>query len=96
MAKLNETYELMVIFSVKDGEEKVKELVERFKTMITENGTLENVDEGGKRRLAYEIDYQSEGYYTLYTFTSSPDFPKEIERVLNITDGVMRSLVTVK
>ncbi|MCC8042303.1 MAG: 30S ribosomal protein S6 [Oscillospiraceae bacterium] len=96
MAKLNETYELMVIFSVKDGEEKVKELVERFKTMITENGTLENVDEWGKRRLAYEIDYQSEGYYTLYTFTSSPDFPKEIERVLNITDGVMRSLVTVK
>lgn len=96
MAKLNETYELMVIFSVKDGEEKVKELVEKFKALIAENGTVESVNEWGKRRLAYDIDYQSEGYYTLYTFSSKPDFPKEIERILNITDGVLRSLVTVK
>ncbi len=96
MAKLNESYELMVIYSVKSGEDKVKELVEKFKGMIEANGTVESVDEWGKRKLAYDIDFQSEGYYTLYTFSSEPDFPKEIERVLSITDGVMRWLVTVK
>ncbi len=96
MAKLNENYETMVVFSLKQGEDGIKALTEKFKAMIEANGTLENVDEWGKRKLAYEINYESEGYYVLYTFTSAPDFPAELDRVLKITDGVMRSMITVK
>lgn len=96
MAKISEKYEAMVVFSVIAGEDNVKGLVEKFKTLIENNGTVEEVNEWGKRKLAYEIDDQTEGYYVLYTFESKPDFPAEFERVLKITDGVMRSMITVK
>jgi len=96
MAKLSAKYEAMVVFSINAGEENVKNLVEKFKTLIENNGTIEEVNEWGKRKLAYEIDDQTEGYYVLYTFESKPDFPAELERVLKITEGVMRSMVTVK
>ena len=96
MAKLNESYEAMVIYSLTNGEDAAKALIEKFKGMIEANGTLENVDEWGKKKLAYEIDDQAEGYYVLYTFNAKPEFPAEFERVLKITDGVMRCLVTVK
>lgn len=97
MAKLNGTYEAMVVFSLKNGEEAVTALVEKFKNLIEKNGTMtEEVNEWGKRRLAYEINYETEGYYVVYTFTSAPDFPAELGRILNITDGVLRSMVTVK
>ncbi|MBE6825377.1 MAG: 30S ribosomal protein S6 [Ruminococcus sp.] len=97
MAKLNETYEAMVVYSLKDGEEAAKALVEKFKNLIEKNGTLSaEVDEWGKRKLAYPINYETEGYYVVYTFTSKPDFPAEFGRVLNITDGVLRSMVTTK
>jgi len=97
MAKLNESYEAMVVFSLKNGEETVKELVEKFKGVIERHGTLtEEVNEWGKRKLAYPINYETEGYYVLYTFTSAPDFPAELNRRLNITDGVLRALVTTK
>ncbi len=96
MAKLNESYEAMVIYSLTNGEDAAKALIEKFKGMIEANGTLESVDEWGKKKLAYEIDDQAEGYYILYTFNAKPEFPAEFERVLKITDGVMRCLVTVK
>lgn len=96
MAKLNENYETMAVFSLKNGEDGVKALTEKFKTMIEANGALDSVNEWGKRKLAYEIDDQSEGYYVLYTFSCKPDFPAELDRVFKITDGVMRSLITVK
>ncbi|MBQ7046959.1 MAG: 30S ribosomal protein S6 [Oscillospiraceae bacterium] len=96
MAKLSAKYEVMVVYSLKNGEENVKTLVEKFKKLIEKNGTLEEVNEWGKRKLAYEINYETEGYYVLYTFESKPDFPAEFERVVNITDGVLRSMVTVK
>ncbi|MDE5564749.1 MAG: 30S ribosomal protein S6 [Oscillospiraceae bacterium] len=97
MAKLNETYEAMVVFSLKKDEEAIQALVAKFKDLIEKNGTLtEEVNEWGKRKLAYEINYEAEGYYVLYTFTSKPDFPAELNRVLNITDGVLRAMVTTK
>ena len=86
----------MVVFSIAAGEDKVKELIEKFKTLIANNGTVEEVNEWGKRKLAYEIDDQTEGYYVLYTFESKPDFPAELDRIAKITDGVMRSMITVK
>ena len=97
MAKLSETYEAMVVFSLKKDEDAIKALTEKFKNLIEKNGTLtEEVDEWGKRKLAYPINYETEGYYVLYSFTATPDFPAELNRRLNITDGVLRALVTTK
>ena len=97
MAKVNAKYEAMVVFSLAKGEDAVKELIEKFKAQIEENATLESVDESwGKRKLAYPINDELDGYYVIYTFESSPAYPAEFTRKLNITDGVLRSLVTVK
>jgi small subunit ribosomal protein S6 len=95
VAKLNAKYELMAVYSLTKGEDAVKELVEKFKSKIEASATLEDVNEWGKRKLAYPINDEPDGYYALYTFTATPDFPTELERVLNITDGVLRFLVTV-
>lgn len=95
MAKLNEKYEAVIVFSLKKDEEQIKALTEKFSELIKANGTLTNVDEWGKRKLAYEINYESEGYYVLYNFESKPDFPAELERIINITDGVIRSVVVL-
>lgn len=95
MAKLSEKYEAVIVFSLKKDEEQIKALVEKFSDLIKANGTLTNVDEWGKRKLAYEVNYESEGYYVLYNFESKPDFPAELERIINITDGVLRSVVVL-
>lgn len=89
-------YEAMLVFSVKESDEAATALVEKFKALIEKNGTVESVDEWGKRKLAYAIDYETEGYYALYNFSCEPEFPAELDRVLNITDGVLRSLIIKK
>ncbi len=89
-------YEAMMVFSVANGEEATNALIEKFKTLIAENGTMENVDDWGKRRLAYLIDDEAEGYYVIATFTAAPTFPAELDRVAKITDGVLRVMVTAK
>ena len=86
-------YEAVVVLSVKNGDEATQSLVAKFKALVEANGTLESVDEWGKRKLAYEIDDEAEGYYVLFNFESEPAFPAEFERITNITDGVLRSLV---
>lgn len=96
MAKLGEKYEAVVVFSLKNGEEAVQSLVAKFSDLIKQNAELVNVDEWGKRKLAYDINYETEGYYVVYSFDSKPDFPMEFERIINITDGVLRSLVTLR
>lgn len=95
MAKLAEKYEAIIVFSLKKNEEEIKALTAKFADLIKENGTLTNIDEWGKRKLAYDINYESEGYYVLYNFESKPDFPMELERIINITDGVLRSIVVL-
>ena len=94
MAKISQSYETVMVFSCKN-EEAIPALVEKFKSLIAENGTIDSVEEWGKRRLAYEIEDETEGYYVLYNFESTPDYPVEIERRLNINENVLRSLVTV-
>ncbi len=89
-------YETILVFSVNEGDEKAAELVEKFKALIEANGTLESVDEWGKRKLAYLINDEAEGYYALYNFESESAFPAELERIAKITDGVLRSLVVKK
>ncbi len=95
MAKITEKYEAIIVFSLKKDEEQIKALTAKFADLIKENGTLGEIEEWGKRKLAYEINYESEGYYVLYNFESKPDFPAELERVINITDGVLRSIVVL-
>ncbi len=96
MAKVGEKYEAVLVFSLKNGEEQVQALSAKFADLIKEHAELVNVDEWGKRKLAYEINYESEGFYVVYNFDSKPDFPDELERVINITDGVLRSIVTLR
>ena len=89
-------YELAMIFSVANGEEATTALVEKFKALIEANGTIENVDDWGKRRLAYLIDDEAEGHYVITTFESNADFPAELDRIAKITDGVLRTMVIKK
>ena len=89
-------YESTLIFSVVNGEEATTALVEKFKALIAENGTVENVDDWGKRRLAYPINDEVEGYYIVVTFTGAPSFPAELDRIVKITDGALRVMVTTK
>lgn len=96
MAKLQETYESLIILNTKLGEEGIAALNEKISALITKHATIDSVDEWGKRRLAYEIKDETEGYYVMYNFTSESSFPEELDRVLKITDGVLRALTTVK
>ena len=89
-------YEAAIIYSVAGGDDAVKALTEKFSALIAENGTIENVDDWGKRRLAYLINDEAEGYYVFTTFTAGPDFPAELERIAGITDGVLRVMVIKK
>ena len=92
----NNSYEAMMVFSVKNGEEGVPALIEKFKALIEKHATLKNVDEWGKRKLAYLINKESEGYYVLFDFESEAEFPAELDRIYKITEGVMRSMIIKK
>ena len=89
-------YERVMVISMKQGEEGIQAIVEKFKALIEKHATLLNVDEWGKRRLAYLINKESEGYYVLMNFESEAEFPAELDRVYKITDGVLRSLIIKK
>lgn len=93
MEKMKEAYESILIVSCKNGEEAIAEVVGKFKSMIESGATLDSVEEWGKRKLAYLINKESEGYYVLFNFTCDAEFPAELDRVYNITDGVLRSLI---
>lgn len=96
MAKTSEKYEVMYIINPNLSEDEIHEIVEKFKTLVEQNGTLDEMEEIGKRKLAYEINYLNEGYYVLVKFTSAPEFPAELDRILGINDGVIRSLITTR
>ena len=96
MAKASEKYEVMYIITPNFTEEETAATVEKFKALVEANGTLDELEEMGKRKLAYEINYLTEGYYVLMKFTSGPDFPAELDRILGITDGILRRLITLR
>lgn len=95
MAVIN-SYEAVIVVSLKLGEEAVTETVQKFKALIEKNATLESVDEWGKRRLAYPINKETEAYYVLFTFKSNSEFPAELDRITKITDGMLRSMIIKK
>ena len=94
MAKVSAKYEVLYIINPNLAEDETAALVEKFKAMVEAEGTLASVDEWGKRRLAYPINDMAEGYYVLMNFESKPELPAELERVMKITEGVMRCLTT--
>lgn len=89
-------YEAMMVFTTTLDEEATKSLIAKFTSLIEQNGTLESVDEWGKRKLAYPINDETEGYYVLANFESAADLPAELDRVFKITDGVLRTMIIAK
>lgn len=96
MTEIKRAYETVFVVDTTLGDDAVKGLVEKFKALIEKNATIDQIDEWGKKRLAYEIDYKTEGYYVLINFTSVPEFPAELERNYKITEGILRSIVILK
>ena len=96
MAKVSANYESVVVISTTLGEDGIKALVEKITSLISQNGTLDSVNEWGKRRLAYPINDETEGYYVLFNFTSVPSFPAELDRIYKITEGLLRTLIVAK
>ena len=94
--KLIYSYETIFIIDAALEEDAVAALKEKFTNLIAKNGTVETVDEWGKRKFAYEIDDKTEGYYVLVDFTSDGDFPKELDRQYRITDGILRTIIIRK
>ena len=86
-------YETMFLVDNSLGEETVKGLVEKFTNLITANAEVESVNEWGVRKLAYPIEDMIEAYYVLVRFKSVHSFPAELNRIYNITDGILRSLI---
>ncbi len=93
---LQKKYEIVLVFSLAKGDTQVELLKEKFTELISKNGTLGEVETWGKRRLAYPINYEKEGYYMVINFASDEKFPAELDRIINITDGVLRSLIVAK
>ena len=93
MEKVINSYETMFIVDVTAGEEAAKASAAKFTDIIAKNAEVVEVATWGQRRLAYPINDKPEGYYTVVTFKSEPAFPAELERLFNIDENVMRSLV---
>ena len=96
MAKVSANYEAVYIIDPAQGEEGTAALVAKFRSLAEQNGSAVEVEEWGSRKLAYPINYKNDGYYVLMSFTSEPAFPRELDRVFRITDGVMRSMIISK
>ena len=93
MEKMNASYETIFVVDLQNGEEEVKGVVEKFTKLISDNGEIEEINEWGKRRLAYPINDLNEGYYVLIKFNAPAKFVSELERIFGITEGIMRSIV---
>lgn len=94
--KILNSYETIFIMDANLEEEARAALQAKFTSLIEANGTVEAVDEWGKRRLAYEINDRTEGYYVLVDFKAAGDFPKELDRQYRITDGILRTIIIRK
>lgn len=93
MDKLNNSYETLFVVNPQLSEEETKKVIDKFVSLIGTEGTVTDVNEKGKQRLAYPIDDLNEGYYVLVTFTANPALPAELERRFKIDENIMRSVV---
>ena len=93
MEKVLNSYESLFIVDLTNGEEAAKATVNKFTSLIAENGEIVDIADWGKRRLAYPINDMNDGYFTVVTFKADGSFPAELERLFNIDESVMRSIV---
>ncbi len=89
------TYELMYVLNPQIGDDKIESEIERIKGILESEATIVDTTVWGRRKLAYEIQDEKEGYYVLVHFESEPTFPKEVERLLKISDTVLRYLIVL-
>lgn len=89
-------YETIFIVNPDLDEEKTNAVVDKIKALIESAGTIGEIDVWGKRKLAYEIEKKTEGYYVLITFSSKGDFPAELDRVYRISEDIIRSIIIRK
>lgn len=88
-------YESVIIINPSLEEQGLKEVITKFTDLINKDGKVENIDEVGRKKLAYEIKKNSEGYYVVITFESNPEFITELERIYRITDDIMK-FITIR
>ena len=90
-------YEVLYIIVPEIDEEATRAAIEKFKGIVEANGgEVTDVNEWGKRKLAYPIDYKTEGTYVLMSFNSAPEFPRELERNMKNDEQILRYMVTRK
>ena len=88
-------YEMLYIIDASLTDEAKEALIAKFESVVNDNGgKVEKVDKWGLKKLVYPINYKTEGYYVLMTFTANTNQIAEIERVASITDGVIRRMIT--
>ena len=84
-------YEILLILSAEADESVVATATDRIAKVVSESGgEVSNIDRWGRRRFAYELDHQSEGYYVVVNFTAEPTVQTELERILNLADEIVR------
>ncbi len=86
-------YESVIIINPNLETESIKALIEKFSNLINNNGKVSSVEEVGKKKLAYEIKKNKEGYYIIFKFESKPEAIAELERIYRITDEVIKFIV---
>ncbi len=89
-------YESVIIINPNVEETALKELIEKFQNLINTDGKVEKVNELGKKKLAYEVKKNKEGYYVVYDFEANPGLIAELERNYRITDEVIKFIVVKK
>ncbi len=89
-------YETIIVIDAALTDDEINASVEKFKALISANGTIENVDVWGKRKLAYPINFKTEGYYVLINFASQAEFITELDRNYNIADSILRTITVRK
>ena len=93
MEKVINSYECLFIVDVTAGEAETEATVNKFTSLVEANAEVVDVAKWGKRRLAYPINDMPEGYYVVVTFKSAPEFPSEMDRLFNIDESIMRSMI---
>ena len=94
--KMTNSYETIFIIDASLEEDQIAAVKEKFTSLIAAYGAVSNVDDWGKRRLAYEINDKTEGYYVLVDFESDGEFPKELDRQYRINDAILRTIIIRK
>ena len=93
MEKVINSYECLFIVDVTVGDDATNATVNKFMSLVEANAEVVDVAKWGKRRLAYPINDMPEGYYVVVTFKSAPEFPSEMDRLFNIDENLMRSMI---